>query len=1199
MSKVVFVSVAASLVAACGLAVGQSPAKAPGVEKTSAGIRPDATMLQFPDVWGDRIVFCYANDLWTAPKAGGTATRLASPPGAESFPKFSPDGQTIAFVGSYDGGKDIYTIPANGAGVATRVTHHPGAETLCDWSPDGKSLVFYTTGFGGLGRQQQILTVPATGGMPTQLPVPYGTFASISGDGTWLAYTPHTTDFRTWKRYRGGMATDLWLFNLNDKSSIKATTWEGTDTSPMWTTDASGVLYYLSDQGENHLMNVWSFDPKTGKREQVSKFNEFDAKFPSIGPGADGKSPEIVCQNGSKLYLVNAKTGSAKEIDVVIPGDRPGLRAKGVDYANYIAGADVSKTGKRVVVSARGDLWSLPAQQGAARPLSQTDGVAERDPVYSPDGKTIAFLSDASGEYEVYTMPADGSAEATRLTTSGEKGVPAAMWRYLGIYSPDSTMLTWFDKSGSLFLTTIATGETVLVAKDMGGENPPHSFSSDSQWIALTLSQENQHHAVHLYSIPEKKLTRVTDPIFNAGMATFDRKGDYLYFVADRKFQATYASIDGSFIYKDSGTILCVPLRADMDSPFAPKNDVEASDKKKDDDKKEEGKKDEAKKEDAKGDEKLAEKSDASKDAEKKDDSKSDEKKSDDKKPDEKKPEDKQKDDAKKPKPVKIDIDGFERRAIELPVPPGSYGGLAVSDSGKLFFVTREDPDPDSDERPQGVIKMFDVADEGKDGKRTAKTVLAGVGGFSMSGDGKKLLVMKGRDMAVIDAAPDQKMDKRVPTGTMKGQIDPRVEWEQIITDVGRLHRDFFYVANMHGVDWPAQVDRYKAMLADCVTRDDVNYLIRELISELNVGHAYLTGPGDVDNTPGASISTLGCDFELVKSGDGTAYRIARIWEGAPWDSDARGPLSQPGVKVKAGDYLLEVNGVAVDTAKDPWAAFVGIAPGSTITITVADVPHTKGAKAEKEGDADHSPREVVVKAIGLGEEMRLRYRAWIERNRAYVAEKSGGKVAYVYVPNTGVDGQTDLFRQFYGQRDRAAMIIDERWNGGGQIPNRFIELLNRPTLNYWAVRDGKDWEWPTDSHQGPKCMLVNGLAGSGGDCFPWYFQKTGLGKVIGTRTWGGLVGISGNPGLIDGGGIAVPTFGFYEKDGTWGVEGHGIDPDMVVEDDPALMQNGGDPQLDAAITHMLKEIESKPHVRPKRPEAPNRKGMGIPPADR
>lgn len=1149
------------------------------------GVRPDATMLQFPDVSGDRIVFCYANDLWLVPRSGGVAVKLASPPGRESFPRFSPDGKTIAFIGNYEGNPDIYTIPADGAGVAKRVTHHPSAETLCDWTPDGQRLIFYTVGLGGLTRQQQLFTVSTAGGLPEQLPVPYGTFASISPDGEWLAYTPHTTDFRTWKRYRGGMATDIWLFNLKNKSSKKATDWEGTDSAPMFAPGAPSVLYYLSDQGANHLLNIWSLDTKSGKRAQVTEFDQYDVKWPSIGPGADGKSGEIVCQNGSRLFLVDLKGGKPRPVDIVIPGDRPSLRAKNVDYSNFLGGADLSAAGKRVVIEARGDLWSLPANEGVARPLTRSSGIAERNPAYSPDGKTIAYLSDSTGEYELYTMPSDGSGEPRRLTTSGEKGVPAAAWRFMGMFSPDSKLLTWHDKSGALYLTTLESGQTVKVAQDRMAGTIGHSFSSDSQWIALATADENLQGALWLYNIPEAKLTRVTESYFDCSNPAFDREGKYLYFTSQRKFQPTYASIDSTFIYKDSGAILCVPLRKDIESPFAPKNDTDEDKDKKKDDKKEENKDSDKKSEDKAGDNGKKD------DAAPSDDTKKGTEATDSKDAEKT---DTKKDEPKKPEPVTIDLDGFERRAIELPLPPGLYGNLAVVDGGKLAFLSQDPPDPDADEpRSGGVLKLFDITDEGKDGKRTAKTVVSGLtGGFAVSGDGKKLLVRKDKDLFVIDPAPDQKLEKKVPTGQMKGQVDPREEWNQILSDVDRLNRDLFYVANMHGVDWAAQVARYRGMLADAITRDDVNFIIRELISELNVGHAYLWGPGDVDQAPSTPTAMLGCDFELASSDAGKAYRIKKIYEGAPWDSDARGPLSQPGVKVKEGDFLLAVNGVPVSTDKDPWAAFFGLAPGSTIELTVAPVPHLAG-------QGDDAPRRQLVKAIDLGRETTLRYRAWIERNRAYVEYKSGGKVAYCYVPNTGTDGQTDLYRQFYGQRAKAAMIIDERWNGGGQIPNRFIELLNRPVLNYWARRDGDDWRWPYDSHQGPKCMLVNGLAGSGGDCFPWYFKKLGIGKVIGKRTWGGLVGISGNPQLIDGGAITVPTFGFYEKDGTWGVEGHGVDPDIVVEDDPALMQDGGDPQLDAAIEHMMNEIRTSGFKDPRRPDAPDRKGMGLPEQDR
>ena len=1156
-------------------ASGGNPGSPPPAGGLAQGVRPDATMLQFPDVSENRVVFSYANDLWIVPKTGGVATRLASPPGRETFPRFSPDGKTIAFIGNYEGNTDIYTIPADGAGTATRVTHHPGAETICDWTPDGKGIIFYTVGLGGLTRQQQLFTVPAAGGLPEQLPVPYGTFASISPDGEWLAYTPHTTDFRTWKRYRGGMATDIWLLNLKNKSSIKATDWEGTDTAPMFDPANAGgkanTLYYLSDAGESHLMNLWSFDPASGKRAQVTNFDTWDVKWPGIGKG------EMVVQCGPSLHLVDPKSGKAAKIDVVIPGDRPSLRDKPVDYAKFIGNANVSKSGKRVVVESRGDIWSLPAREGAPTALTRTDGVAERYPVTSPDGKSVAYFSDASGEYELWTVPLDAKGEAKQVTTSGQKGAPAPSWRRTGQFTPDSKHVTWTDKTGGLYLTTIETGETVEVAKDQWANTPGHSISSDSQWIAVTLTDESTQPALWLYNVGDKKLTRVTESMFSVNNPAFDREGKYLYYTVDNKFSPQYASIDSTFVYKDSASIVCVPLRKDIESPFAPKNDAEGEKDKseKDKDKKYGEKKDDAEKKD--GDDKKDDASD----------------KKDAAAEGEKAGEGEKKDEPKKPDPVKIDIEGFQARAIELPLPAGNYGALMVGDGGKLFFTAQNPPDPDADEPVRGgTLKMFDVSDEGKDGKRTAKTVISGIDGYAMSGDGKKLLLMKDRDMAVVDAAADQKMEKKVPTGQMRGTIAPRDEWNQIISDVHKQYRDYFYVANMHGVDWDAQVSRYRGMLTDAVTRDDVNFIIRELISELNVGHAYLWGQGDVENAPSTPTAMLGCDYELVTGDAGTAYRIKKIYTGGPWDSDARGPLSQPGVKVKEGDFLLAVNGAPVNTAKDPWSAFVGIGPGSTVALTVAGVPNTKG-------EGDNAPREVLVKAIGMGEETNLRYRAWIEANRAMVEYKSGGKVGYVYVPNTGVDGQNDLFRQFYGQRAKAAMIIDERWNGGGQIPNRFIELLNRPRLNYWARRDGRDWPWPADSHQGPKCMLINGLAGSGGDAFPHYFRQANLGKLLGTRTWGGLVGISGNPGLIDGASIAVPTFGFYELDGTWGIEGHGVDPDIEVIDDPGKMAKGADPQLDAAVDLMLEELKTNAFKRPARPASPDRSGMGLPASDR
>ena len=515
-----------------------------------------------------------------------------------------------------------------------------------------------------------------------------------------------------------------------------------------------------------------------------------------------------------------------------------------------------------------------------------------------------------------------------------------------------------------------------------------------------------------------------------------------------------------------------------------------------------------------------------------------------------------------------------------LPIEAGNFSQLSVAHDGKLLFVRGQS----ANSRVATGIKIFDLGDE----KREEKLV-TDAGGYSLSADGKKLAVRRGRSISVMNAAAGGGESTTAVTTGLRTTIQPREEWNQIFSDAWRVMRDYFYEPTMHGVDWKAVGEHYRAMLPDVTTREDLTWILAEMISELNIGHAYIGGAGDVEDTSSVPVGLLGADFELVEAEGVRAYRISRIYEGAPWDTDARGPLSQHGLDVEVGDYVLAVNGVPVDVSKDPWAAFLGTADRATV-ITVSKKPVI-----------DAEARDVVVTPVRS--EGDLRYRAWVEARRAYVAEKSGGQIGYIYVPNTGVDGQDELFRQFMGQRFMQGLIIDDRWNGGGQIPTRFIELLNRPVTNYWARRHGTDWVWPTDAAPGHKAMLINGLAGSGGDMFPWLFRENKLGPLIGTRTWGGLVGISGNPAFVDGGSITVPTFGFYERDGTWGVEGHGVDPDIEVIDDPALMVDGPldgfkDPQLDRAIEEVRKAIEAKPWVRPARPTSPDRSGMGIPKSD-
>jgi Tol biopolymer transport system component/C-terminal processing protease CtpA/Prc len=1307
-----------SRAALIALLAGAAPALAQpaagGANAPAAQAEPSAAMLRWPDVSPTHICFVYANDVWIVPRGGGAAVPLSSPAGQEQFPRFSPDGKTIAFNANYDGNREIYTMPTTG-GVPSRVTHHPAGETVCDWTPDGSGIVFLSNGLAGLARQSQLFQVSAKGGLPEQLPVPYAGFGSISPDGTWLAYTPHSTDTRTWKRYRGGMATDVWLFNLKTKASKRISDWEGTDTLPMWAPNDNGKVYFLSDRGADHRLNVWVYDVAKDAPRQITKFTEDDVRWPSMGPGPKGGG-EIIFQLGPSLVLLDLFSELTTEINVTLAGDRPTVRPRAVDASRNLTAASISPSGKRVIVEARGDLWSLPAKEGVVRGLTRTDGIAERDPSWSPDGRWIAYFSDETGEYELYVRPSDAKpadekaegdekkegdakdsdkkdsekADAEKKEGDKKEGVAAkkepqpeprkltnlgAGYRYNPTWSPDSKWILFTDKANGMFLTSVESGETKTVDVDPWDVFGQVSWSHDSGWIAYAKSEKDlPSTAIWVYNVKAGEKSRLTSSMFPCGSPAFDRKGEYLYYTSTRNISGPrYSDVDGTYIYDDSEQLLMVPLRKDVKSPWLPESDEEQIKK---DDKKGDAKKDEAKKDEKKDE---AGKGDGKKDEEKKEpEAKADdgvsgrwdgratgnaegmppeglpiqltlkvssdgavtgtiasalgggpvtgtydkaaatislsfsmgdatvsltgtlkdgriegkwnagdetgawnanrrapegngEKKDDAKKSDAK---DDKKDEKKE---VKIDIEGFEGRSMLLPIPGGSFGRLAVSSDNKLLYVRRSSR---GGARGGASIQIFDPKDDAKE----EKLVTAGAGGFDISADGKKLLVNKG-GWQVLDASAGGGKATTVPTSGMTKVLDPRTEWKQIFNEAWRLDRDFFYEPTMHGVDWPAMREHYGKMLDDCISREDVNWVISEMISELNIGHAYLGNPGDVENSRTVGVGLLGCDYELVTGDGGAAYRISKIYQGAPWDADARGPLSQPGVDVKVGEFLLAVNGQPVDTAEDPWAAFIGTNDKQT-SITVGPKPKMDG-----------SERTVIV--TPLSSEVTVRYRAWIENNRATVEKKSGGKIGYIYVPNTGQDGQSDLYRQFFGQRDRAALIIDERWNGGGQIPNRFIELLNRPVINYWARRDGHDWMWPLDGHNGPKAMLINGLAGSGGDAFPWYFKHLGIGKVIGNRTWGGLVGISGNPQFVDGGSITVPTFGFYETDGTWGVEGHGVDPDMPVIDDPALMQNGGDPQLDAAISHLLEELKTKTYVAPKRPASPNRKGMGIPPQDR
>ncbi len=1190
-----------------------------------------ASMYRFPDISNDEIVFAYGNDLWRVPIEGGTALPLASPDGVETIPRFSPDGGEVAFVGNYDGNRDIYVVPTKG-GMPRRITHHPTSERLSDWTADG-DLLYSARGMGGVPRAERIYRVGGEGGLSEALPMPYGANAAIDRTGTWVAYTPNQRDGRTWKRYRGGMASDIWLVNLETGESRRVTDWEGTDTMPMWHGDD---LYYLSDAGDEHRLNLWRYDVDSGDREQLTRFANYDIKWPAIGPDDEGPA-RFVFQNGADLYVHDARDRMTTPVEIEIPGATASLRPKMVDASDYMQGWSISPSGKRVAATARGDLWTLPAKNGSPRNLSRTSGVAERSPSWSPDGKWIAYFSDEPGEYELFVRRSDGRDEPRRLTDDMGVFKNAIHW------GPDSSFIVYADKTGDAHRVEVESGERTTFARNDRGIFPKPSFSSDGRWAAWAGTVgDSLMGRIHLHDFDSGETHVVTSGMFDDGSPAFDRDGDWLYFTSDRRFAPSYSSLDGTWIYDDSGMLVAVPLREDVESPWLEESDEQEW---KDDD--EEADDSEAEEEEEEEEEKtpeghpdpvtgtweclvdfpqmgeipstvilvlneddlvtgtastamfsgdvtgtfdpdsmilnlvltiengpsvaidvvvdgetmagVARPDDGGPDAdisgtrnafEGGDESEND-----------------AETDSEDGDGVEIDLEGFEARAMPLPVRPGAFRNLAVNDRGHLMYVRRGQ---------NGGIKSFDLSD------RNPSEKSAGSGGsFQMTPDGKQLLVPQGSGAVIRKAGSDG--GDRVVTGPMLVSIDPRAEWRQLVTDAWRIQRDHFYDPGLHGVDWEAVLDTYLPLVDQAATREDVGHIIGEMISELNVGHAYYYGnSGDIERAPSMNVGMLGVDWAAAPAeGDRPdGYRIARVLGGGAWDVDARGPLQEPGLDLGEGDVVLAVNGVDMDLSRDPYAPFVGTA-GSTVVLTVAD------------DESETGTRDVVVKTISG--EGNLRYRDWIENRRAMVEEMSDGKVGYIYVPNTGRDGQSDLVRQYHGQSHLPAMVIDERWNGGGQIPDRFIELLNRPVTNYWATRDSKDWRWPRGVHAGPKAMLINGLAGSGGDMFPWLFRHNDLGPLIGTRTWGGLVGISGNPSLIDGGYTAVPTFGFYEKDGTWGIEGHGVDPDVEVIDDPGLMLEGGDPQLETAVRMMLEAIANGEGLEPtERPAGPDRSGMGI-----
>ncbi|HEV2105937.1 MAG TPA: S41 family peptidase [Candidatus Eisenbacteria bacterium] len=1058
----------------------------------------DCRLMRMPDIEGDRIAFVYAGDLWTVARAGGVAERLTSHEGQELFPKFSPDGRTIAFTAEYDGNVDAYTIPTTG-GEPKRLTFHPGPDRVAEWWPDGQSILIRSSRASYVQRYDRFFRIPVNGGFEQMLPLPTAGYASLSADGRQIAFVSPSYDNRTWKRYRGGNAPNIWVYDFEHNTSECITKdWDGPDEWPMF---HGRTIYYCSDRG-GRTANLWAYDLDAKTQRQVTHFTDYDVKWPSIGSDA------IVLENGGWLYVMDLPSEQLHKISVQVPDDKPATRAELRAVDHWMNGMDLSPSGKRAVIEARGELFSLPAEKGDVRDLTNTPGARERDPVWSPDGRWIAYLSDRSGEYQLHVCGADGRTPDRQVTHE------AATFRFGPAWSPDSKKLAFSDKTHRLYWCDVASGKVTLVAYDEWSEIHDYAWSPDSKWLAYTTHTGAGMGVIRLDALDTGHSTAVTDGLTDDSSPVFDPQGRYLFFVSRRTFRPEFGTFELDFQFSATDKLYAMSLRDTTASPVAPQSDEEGGEAAGGDDKGKDG-------------------------------------------PDK----------GKADKPAKaaesathIDLAGLGQRVAELPVPAGRYAGLAAA-KGKLFFLSQSEAPDENGDAPTS-IRFFDLD------KREDKTVLSGVDPqFAVNKDGTKVLYRKGGTVGIVDAAEKQKVgDGKLATGDMLAWVDPKAEWLQMFNEAWRLERDFYYDPAMGGLDWNAIGERYRQLVPYVAHRADLNYILGELIGELSTSHSYVGG-GDFPDVPHVNVGLLGVDWDLDAASG--CYKFAKIYRQRDWNSSVAAPLGEPGILVREGDLLLAVNGRPVRSPENVYAAFTGTA-GHQTTIRV--------------GTSANDPHARTYTVVPIASENTLRYVDWVHANWEKVQQATGGRVAYIHVPNTATGGIQEFSKGFYPQVDKQGIIVDERFNSGGFIPDFFVERLERTTWTYWAERDGQSFRTPSASIDGPKCILTNEYAGSGGDAFPLYFRMQKVGPIIGKRTWGGLVGISHSLPLVDGGAVTMPDFGIYSPDGKWIVENHGVDPDIEVENTPDALVSGHDPQLERAIQYELEQLQQNPPKRTPHP---------------
>jgi len=1103
----------------------------------------EGRLMRFPDIYKDKIVFMYGGDLWLASTSGGEAHRITSDPGRELFPKFSPDGKWIAFTGQYDGNFNVYVIPAQGGqprqltfyqGAAAQLSDRMGVHNeVLTWTPDSKRVVFLSRRDATNGWTKRPFSVSIDGGLPEALPVDQGGLTSFSPDGTKIAYNPIFRNFRTWKRYTGGLAQSISIYDLknNTVEDLPHTDW--TDTFPMWHGD---TIYFSSDRGAEHHLNLYGYDINDKQVEQLTHFTDFDVMWPSLGPDA------IIFENGGYLYTFDLQSKQSKKLALYLPGDRDQTVKHWASVSKNITDFDISPEGKRAVFSARGDVFTVPAKEGSIRNLSRSPGIREKQVAWSPDGRWIAYVSDRSGEDELYIVPQDGLGKEQQVT-SGYKG-----FKYAPSWSPDSKKLAWSDKDTRLWYVDINEKKQVEIDRGKYGEILNYSWSPDSKWVAYDKNAENGFSVVHLYSLAESKITPVTTSMTNSYSPVFDPDGKYLYFLSDRDFNEVLGSIDFEFANPKTTRIYVVTLRKDEASPFLPLSDETQI-------KKEENKdelttppgKEAANK--SKGEVKGKKKESESKSGENdKDKAKKDEK--------------------EKPKEFRIDLDGIQARVVALPIDPAVINTYLAA-KGFIYYSTTPVQGlsgPLPGESP--AIRVYDLKE------RKDKVFLEGAQRFALSFDGSKLLYeaeggRDGHSYGIVDAKPDgpKKVgDGALNLGGMRAQINPPEEWKQIFNEVWRQERDYFYEASMNGVDWEKMRDKYAQLLPYVADRYSLTYIMGEMIGELSNSHTYVGG-GDYPDLHAVNVGVLGVDFEADPASG--VYRFKKIYSGENWDQRIRSPLTEPGVTVKEGDYLIAVNGRTLRTPQNPYELFVNTA-NETVTLTVNSKPSEEGSHT--------------VQVKPLADEFNLRELSWIEGNRRKVDAATGGRVGYIYLPDMGGDGLNEFVKQYFPQIRKEGMIIDVRYNGGGFVDQLIFERLRRVLAGMGSSRNWESGTVPPVVFNGAMACITNHYAASDGDIFSYYFKHYKLGPLIGERTWGGVRGIRGNIPLIDGGYITRPEFARYDLNSKWVVENRGVQPDIVVENRPDLVAKGQDPQLEKAIELVMKEIQANPKKLPPRP---------------